>query len=72
MSLNLAHEFAHTLGMDDKYYNEPHSTSSGSCVMEEYPEDLEMFQDFYKKVSRGYTDLFCSSCESEIEALLAG
>lgn len=73
MANNLAHEFAHTLGMEDYYNDTAHSDGDWHCVMDKYDSnDIDGLRICYQNVLNGNTNLFCSSCETQIDALLAG
>ena len=72
MAINLAHEFAHTVGMDDKYTDPSHSTVSWNCIMEGYDgRDTVRLWEYYESLKSGATEAFCSSCKAELTALLA-
>ena len=60
MSISLAHEIAHTLGMDDVYDNEEHKIKSEMCIMDYF--DKETADDFYDAIKSGDAEPFCSSC----------
>jgi hypothetical protein len=67
MALNLVHETAHTLKMNDVYDNAGHDTSGATnCVMERFEPDNAYA--YYQDVLNGIKRPFCSSCE---EAMLS-
>ena len=71
MSLTLAHEFTHTLGMEDLYYTEHEKYNTYECVMQSYqyyhPDNM---WDFYEKVKDGDGNLFCTSCANRLSELI--
>ena len=65
MGIALAHETAHTFGMDDVYDNVGHDVDDETvCIMERF--DQNHVYDFYQGVSSGYINPFCNSCEAQI------
>lgn len=68
MALNLVHETAHTLLMDDVYDNEGHDLDYATeCVMERF--DSSTAYAFYQDIINGVEDPFCSSCEQKMREL---
>lgn len=73
MSLTLAHEFTHTLGMDDLYDNPAHGDlNEYTCVMMgfDYITTAPLW-DFYEAVNKGDKNLFCPTCEATLKQLLS-
>lgn len=66
MTLNLIHETAHTLKMDDVYDNVGHDISGATvCVMERF--DPSNAYAFYQDVLNGVTQPFCSTCNESMK-----
>ena len=81
MSLMLAHEIVHTLGLDEVYaYRDDHRDDNYTCIMEMFVGDDVVYdfnyRGFYDMVNMYLTDPdegtapFCSNCFSAIEELL--
>ncbi|MBR4852024.1 MAG: hypothetical protein IKV01_00315, partial [Clostridia bacterium] len=81
MSIMLAHEIAHTLGLDEVYDDRyDHCDNNYTCIMETFVgENVDYdsnYRGFYEKVNLYLTDSnkgtapFCSNCFSAIEDLL--
>ena len=69
MTLNIVHETAHTLNMDDVYNNENHNAPNATvCVMEKF--DNQTAYDFYIDVLNGEADPFCDSCRIQLQAYI--
>ncbi len=69
MSINLAHEIAHTLGMGEVYLNSSHCADGTKCIMSnKYESEIEY--NFYTSILTGETAPFCSSCESTLNGLV--
>ena len=67
----LAHEFTHTLGMEDYYSSKHGDEEKFDCVMEGYPyKDPKEHETYFKLVKEGKADLFCSSCEAILSEFL--
>lgn len=69
MAANLAHEVAHTFGLEEQDNDISHSGAYGNCVMERYNVDIN--KEFYLAVKKRQKKLFCPSCEAKINTLLA-
>ena len=65
MALILAHEIAHTMGMDDVYDNLGHDQRDAYvCIMEHYEE--EYANKYYDKILSGEKEPFCESCKETL------
>ena len=66
MAITLAHETAHTFGLDDVYDINGHDIDFGyHCIME-YEERNHSYQ-FYQQVMAGEISPFCDSCTSALK-----
>lgn len=66
MTLNLVHEIAHTLGMDDVYNNSGHDVAKDTiCVMEAFDENTAY--NFYSNVYGNNQSPFCNSCDTAMK-----
>ena len=70
MGIVLTHETAHTLGMNDVYFDGHDITGGWHCVMEKVDwnfnctnEDYMNLTEFYEAVLQGYAKAFCGTCE---------
>lgn len=69
MTLNLAHETAHTFNMDDVYDNIGHDVDNATvCVMERF--DSATAYAFYNNILDGKVDAFCESCTATLRQLV--
>ncbi len=67
MALNLVHETAHTLNMDEAYNDDGHDTAGEThCVMEKFEQSNAYA--FYQDVLNGIAHPFCSSCEASMQS----
>jgi len=65
MALILAHEIAHTMGMDEVYDNPGHDQHNAYvCIMEHYEE--EYANKYYEKILSGDKEPFCESCKETL------
>ena len=64
MSINLAHEMAHTLGYDDVYNNEGHDSENYQCIMSKVITAQTV--EFYNDIISGEAEPFCPSCRAGI------
>ena len=73
MAINLAHEIAHTLGLEDQYTKDSHENGIWDCVMDNYggTSGNENPLSFYNQVKNNELGLFCDSCAAQIAELLA-
>ena len=55
MGINLIHETAHTLGLDDRYTDAAHTGTGFQCVMEYYTADAAAIS-FYSDLKNGLKD----------------
>ena len=61
MSVLLAHEVAHTLGLEEAYNTEGHDhQTSWECIMEKYKE--EHLENIYSDIKNGLAPAFCEDC----------
>jgi len=69
MTLILAHETAHTFGMNDVYDNAGHDVSGAYvCIMEKF--DANCAYDYYIDIKDGYEEPFCASCLATMQELV--
>ena len=71
MSIVLAHEIAHTLGIEEMYDNKKYPDHDGDedemqCIMEE--TEISGIRDLYEKIING-GDAFCEYCIVELGAI---
>ena len=67
MTLNMVHETAHTLKMNDVYDKPGHDVNGATvCVMERF--DLRTAYEFYIDVLNNRVEPFCASCRNQLEA----
>lgn len=70
MTLNIVHETAHVLKMNDVYNNIGHDVDRKTvCIMEKF--DKYTAHDFYTNVSIGKVKPFCDSCMQAISGFTA-
>lgn len=70
VSMFLAHETAHILGMDDVYDNVGHDVDKATiCIMEKF--EAKHVYDFYSGVLNGTTAPFCDSCMAKMRTFIS-
>lgn len=71
MTLILAHETFHTLGLHDTYEQGEHLWADGyKCVMDYFRTENDMATDFYEDIVEGRVDPFCTYCENCIYGMI--
>ncbi len=69
MSLVLAHEIAHTFGMEEVYDDDQHDTlDSFTCVMEVFEGNYAGI--FYRSIVENGADPFCDNCKEKLRTLV--
>ena len=72
MSLVLAHELAHTFGMNDVYNNEEHKADNNNCIMD--GGDTSEMAEYCYNLIYGEENVyaFCDSCFSTLRKHFEG
>lgn len=70
MGINLIHETAHTMGLNDRYFDYDHDDIGYQCVMESYITRDDYAVDFYNEILSGEINAFCTWCEGDLAEML--
>ena len=68
MAITLAHEVAHTLGLEEAYLDSNHDVEGWHCVMERY--NSSGAQRFYTYILNNAESAFCPDCIANLTDVL--
>lgn len=68
MSIVLAHELAHTIGLADVYDTDWHVQTYMGCVMQRYNPSIE--KEYYNAIKNDSSRAFCDSCRSNLAEMI--
>ncbi len=70
MAIGLAHEMAHTFGLEEMYLNDEHGgVTEPICVMEIFHANSAI--EYYSDILNGEREPFCASCQVRLNELIS-